>query len=102
MGADIEWTADSEAKAEVQRADCEVIDEDSVRCCVEDIEKSHGPIDILVNDAAIVSLITPKPFEAISIDEWKEMLVVNTIAPFLCCKAVVSRMRERGWAGSST
>ena len=81
----------------MQRADCDVTDEGSVRSCVEDIENSHGPIDILVNNAAIASLITPKPFEAISTDEWKQMLVVNTMAPFLCCKAVVPRMRERRW-----
>ena len=97
VGADIEWSSDSEAIAAVQRADCDVTDEASVRRCVEDIEKSQGPIDILVNNAAIASSITPKPFEAISTDEWKQMLVVNTMAPFLCCKAVVPRMRERRW-----
>ena len=97
IGADIEWSAESEAVTAVRRADCDVTDEGNVRRCVEDIEKSQGPIDILVNNAAIASLITPKPFEAISADEWKQMLVVNTMAPFLCCKAVVPRMREKRW-----
>ena len=50
-----------------------------------------------MNNAAIASVIIPKPFEAISAAEWKQVLVVNTKAPFLCCKAVVPRMRERRW-----
>ena len=97
VGADIEWSAESEAAAGVNRVDCDVTDDASVGRCVYDIEKSHGPVDILVNNAAIASVITPKPFQEISTDEWKQMLIVNTIAPFLCCKAVVPRMRERRW-----
>ena len=97
VGADIDWNAESEAAAEVKRADCDVTDEASVRRCVDDIERSQGPVNILVNNAAIASVIEPKPFQEISTDEWTQMLIVNTIAPFICCKAVVPRMRERRW-----
>ena len=34
-----------------------------------DIETRHGPVEILVNNAALSSVITPKPFEEISAEE---------------------------------
>ena len=97
VGADIDWSDESEATAEVQRVDCDVTDEARVRRCVAEIERLHGPVDILVNNAAIASVVTPKPFQEISVDEWTRMLTVNTLAPFVCCQAVVPRMRERRW-----
>ena len=68
-----------------------------MQTCVDRIDASHGTIDILVNNAAIASIIQPKPFEKITGEEWKTMLTVNTIAPFNCCKAVVPSMRAKGW-----
>lgn len=64
---------------------------------MERIERDHGPVDILVNNAAIASLITPTPFLEITPDEWTHMMVHNTLAPFVCSQVVVPRMRERGW-----
>ncbi len=96
VGADIDWN-DSEAPPEVERADCDVTDEASVRRCVDSIERSHASVDVLVNNAALASIIEPKPFEDISAQEWTGMLTVNTLGPFNCCKAVVPLMRRRQW-----
>ena len=97
VGADIDWSDDSETRPEVERADCDVTDKDAVRACVAGIERNHGPVDILVNNAAMASLITPTPFLEITPDEWTHMMVHNTLAPFVCSQVVVPRMRERGW-----
>ena len=97
VGADINWSAESETVSDVQRAVCDVTDEADVRNCIHELERSKGSLDILVNNAAIASVITPKPFHDITTDEWKQMLIANTIAPFICCKAVVPRMREKHW-----
>lgn len=61
------------------------------------IEAQHGSVDILVNNAALATHLSPKPFEQISMEEWTRVLMVNTGAPFLCSKAVAPRMRERRW-----
>lgn len=84
VGADIDWSEDSEAGTNVERAVCDVTDKDAVRSCVADIEKHRGPVGILVNNAAIASLLTPTPFLEITPDEWTHMMVHNTPAPFVC------------------
>jgi p-cumic alcohol dehydrogenase len=97
IGADIAWRADGGIAAEVEQVDCDVSDPASVRRCFADIESRHGGIDILVNNAALASALTPKPFEEITAEEWVRVMTVNTAAPFLCSQAVVPHMRERKW-----
>ena len=69
---------------------------DVVRCFAGINERSGG-VDILVNNAALSSEITPKPFTEISPEEWMRVMTVNTIMPFLCSRAVVPHMREKQW-----
>ena len=97
VGADIEWSGESETVAGVQRADCDATDKNAVQSCVAAIEQEFGPVDILVNNAAIASTITPTPFLNISPDEWTHMMIHNTLAPFVCSQVVVPRMQERSW-----
>jgi len=55
----------------------------------------HGRIDILVNNAAIAASIQLRPFEQISVAEWRRMQDVNAMGPFLCAKAVAPHMRRQ-------
>src|SRR5262249_8858976 len=43
-------------------------------------------IDILVNNAAIYSTLSLRPFEQLTVADWRKMLDVNVIGQFLCCK----------------
>ena len=97
VGADIDWSSESEAGNDVERVDCDVTDKAAVQNCVAEIERRHGPVDILVNNAAIASVIKPTPFEEITPDEWTRMMVHNTLAPFVCSQVVVPGMRKRSW-----
>jgi 3-oxoacyl-[acyl-carrier protein] reductase len=61
---------------------------------VSEVERSLGPIDILVNNAAIAQ---PRPFEEITETEWDEILRVNLKSVFLVTQAVIAGMRTRKW-----
>lgn len=58
-----------------------------------------GGVDILVNNAAIMfrRLAEPrKPFWEYTVDEWAAVLSVNVIGSWLCARAVLGPMRDRG------
>ena len=63
---------------------------------VEESEARLGPIDILVNNAAIIELMS---FDEITEDQFRSVFEVNELGCFLGMKAVVPSMRRAG-AGS--
>lgn len=83
----------SGAKAAAIRVD--VSQSESISMMVKQTLDQFGHIDILVNNAAIFSTISMKPFEEISLTEWNTLMAVNLTGTFLCCQAVSPSMRER-------
>jgi len=73
----------------------DVCDEGSVQEMVRRTIDQHGRVDILVNNAAIAASIQLRPFEEISVAEWRRMQDVNAMGPFLCAKAVAPHMRRQ-------
>ena len=63
------------------------------RTLVARTEEALGPVDILVNNAAMGGY---KPFEAWTADELEDRLQVNLWAPWELCTAVIGGMRARG------
>ncbi|MEG3765802.1 SDR family NAD(P)-dependent oxidoreductase [Alteromonas sp. 14N.309.X.WAT.G.H12] len=59
-------------------------------------EEKFGPIEILINNAAIFAGLELKPFTEISEDEWDLVMRVNVRGPFQCAKAIVPSMRKNG------
>jgi 3-oxoacyl-[acyl-carrier protein] reductase len=53
-----------------------------------------GPVDVLVNDAAI---LVERPIEDVSVEDFDRTVAVNLRAPFLLCRALGPGMKERGW-----
>ncbi|WP_294570000.1 SDR family NAD(P)-dependent oxidoreductase [uncultured Arthrobacter sp.] len=78
----------------------DVGDEASVREMVAQTLSMHGRIDVLLNNAAIFSTLTMKPFDEIELDEWRRVLDVNLTGVFLCCRWVGKSMKERNSGGS--
>ncbi len=72
----------------------DISSEKDVASVIERTLSAFGRIDILVNNAAMTTL--PKPFEEIGIADWRRMMEVNTLGPYLCSRAVVPHMREAG------
>lgn len=65
---------------------------DEVRAMVADIEAGLGPIDLLVNNAAI---ITGKRLLDVTEAEWDEIVGINLKSVFLCAQAVAPGMLAR-------
>jgi NAD(P)-dependent dehydrogenase (short-subunit alcohol dehydrogenase family) len=71
----------------------DVSSEPEVAAMADRAMKDFGRIDILVNNAAMTTL--PRPFEQLGAGEWRRMMEVNTLGPFLCARAVIGPMRAR-------
>ncbi len=61
---------------------------------VEQTLSKYGQIDILWNNAAILTKMFV-PAEQLSLDDWNETLAVNLTGYFLCVKSVVPHMKQR-------
>ena len=71
---------------------CDCTDEAGVKAMVADIEKTLGPVDILVNNAGIIKRI---PMHEMPADEFRQVIDIDLIAPYICAKAVLPGMMER-------
>ncbi|MBP2706086.1 SDR family oxidoreductase [Microbispora sp. RL4-1S] len=65
----------------------------SVRAFVEGAHDRHGHIDVLINNAGVMSLAT---LDALRIDEWNQMIDVNLRGTLNGIAAVLPLMRARG------
>jgi NAD(P)-dependent dehydrogenase (short-subunit alcohol dehydrogenase family) len=68
---------------------------DSVQAAADQTFKQFGPVDILVNNAGIAGA-TKKTWE-LTPAEWQEVLQVNLFGVFLCARAIVPGMIEKGY-----
>ena len=72
---------------------CDVTDEDAVQKMIAQIEKDVAPVDILVNNAGIIRRI---PMTEMESSEFRKVIDVDLIAPFIMAKAVLPGMIQRG------
>ncbi len=70
----------------------DVTDEAAVGAGMADIERAVGPVDILVNNAAVNNR---KPFDQYSLAEWRALQYANFDGPFLVTRAAVPGMKAR-------
>ena len=73
----------------------DVADEASTMRMAEATLDAFGRIDVLVNNAGLLSTLKRKPFWEISVAEWDEVMAVNVRGIFLCCKAVADAMKRQ-------
>jgi 3-oxoacyl-[acyl-carrier protein] reductase len=73
---------------------CDVSDRASVEQMVERTEKELGPIDLLVSNAGVS--IEEGDAWTLDPDEWWRVFEVNVFGVYLCCRAVIPGMLERG------
>jgi NAD(P)-dependent dehydrogenase (short-subunit alcohol dehydrogenase family) len=81
---------ESGGKALAIRTDLTV--EDDIKRLIRESEASFGPVDILINNAAVLKL---SPIIQTSTEVWDELMSVNLRAIFLACREVLPGMMER-------
>jgi 3-oxoacyl-[acyl-carrier protein] reductase len=71
--------------------------DDAARMVSETLAR-FGRVDGLVNNAAVYQRpgLFRGPFDQIPVDDWDRVMAVNMRGVFLCCRAVISHMKERG------
>lgn len=63
-----------------------------IRRCVETILQKWNQIDILINNAGFAKF---KPFEELSLEEWKQTIDVNLTGTFIVTQSVLPNMIQR-------
>jgi len=71
----------------------DVTDEKSVEAAIKKIEKEVGPIDILVNNAGIIKRT---PIVEMAAADFRQVIDVDLVGPFIVSKFVAKGMIERG------
>ena len=74
---------------------CDVSDASAVASAFDSLRQRFGRLDALSNNAGIAVFA---PLMETSNADWNRVLEVNLTGPFLCTKAAVPLMRERGGA----
>ena len=98
---DIEDTADAVAAIRAEGGEAigmtvDVTSDDSLEAMVSETESAFGPIEVLVNNAAVFAALAMKPFSQISNEEWDLVMRVNVRGPFQAAKAVAPSMKRNG------
>jgi gluconate 5-dehydrogenase len=70
----------------------DVTDAAAVDAGIAAVEREHGPVDVLVNNAA---MNRRQPLEAFSLEQWRELQAANLDGPFLVARAVIPGMKAR-------
>ena len=83
------FTAAGDRVEAVGRDRLDVTDEQAVSAFFEEV----GPVDVLVNNAGVG---TSAPLARLTLEDWSLHLAVNATGAFLCTRAVLAGMIERG------
>ncbi len=73
----------------------DVTQPEAVESATDDLLSRFGRIDVMVNNAGITGPVVP--VEQYRLEEWLRVLTLDLTAVFLCCRAVIPPMKERGY-----
>ena len=71
----------------------DVTDEKEVISAMDKIQAEAGSIDILVNNAGIIKRV---PLQDMDVSEFRQVIDVDLVSPFIMAKHVVKKMIEKG------
>ncbi|MDX2972311.1 SDR family NAD(P)-dependent oxidoreductase [Kribbella solani] len=71
-------------------------DDAAAQQLVPDVLAEHGRLDVLVNNAGISWPVPHAELDGLTAADWRQVLDVNLIAPWLLCTAALPALRESG------
>jgi 3-oxoacyl-[acyl-carrier protein] reductase len=74
----------------------DVADEASANAMAKAAIERFGGIDILINNASLMSVLPRRSWMEIPVEEWDRVMAVNLRGLLLCSRAVVPAMKARG------
>ena len=99
------WDVDADAMAQAEKAlaapgkvmsaKVDITSEQNIDAALAATEKQLGAVDILINNAGIAGP-TVKLWEY-SPAEFRKVVEIDLVGPFLCCRALVPGMMKRGY-----
>jgi NAD(P)-dependent dehydrogenase (short-subunit alcohol dehydrogenase family) len=82
-----------EAGGRVTAFTADVTDRSAMARVIDEVERKFGPVDILVNNAAV---ITPLGYDwEVDLDDWWRTMEINVRGPYLCMQLVLPGMMAR-------
>jgi NAD(P)-dependent dehydrogenase (short-subunit alcohol dehydrogenase family) len=85
---------DAASTLDAHAVSVDVSNETSVAAAFDAARARYGAIDILINNAGI----TPSaPLHKMDLAMWNEVLAINLTGAFLCARAAIGDMYDRGW-----
>jgi 3-oxoacyl-[acyl-carrier protein] reductase len=73
----------------------DIASEESTKSMAEAALERFGSIDVLVNNASLMSVLARRSWLEIPVDEWDRVMAVNLRGMFLSCRAVFPAMKAR-------
>jgi len=103
LAADIDGAAAEAVAKDIRVAggdamgiETDISDADSTRAMAETARTKFGGIEVLINNASLMSALPRRSWLEIPVEEWDRVMAVNLRGMFLACRAVFPAMRERG------
>jgi NAD(P)-dependent dehydrogenase (short-subunit alcohol dehydrogenase family) len=72
----------------------DLVDDAAAAGLVPQVVTEHGRLDVLVNNAGISWPVPHAELDGLTADDWRRLLDVNLIAPWLLCTAALPALRE--------
>src|SRR6185312_3231754 len=74
----------------------DIASEESTRAMASAALEGFGAIDVLVNNASLMSVLARRSWLDIPVEEWDRVMAVNLRGMFLSCRAVFPAMKAQG------
>ena len=80
------------AGGKAEAVSCDVTDREAAASAIENANKNHGGLHILVNNAGITR---DKLMRGMSDEEWDSVIATNLTSCFVCCRTAAGIMRRK-------
>jgi 3-oxoacyl-[acyl-carrier protein] reductase len=74
----------------------DIASEDSTQAMARATLERFGTIDVLINNASLMSVLPRRSWLEIPVEEWDRVMAVNLRGMFLACRAVFPAMKAQG------